>query len=113
MLMSTFIGTRLGRPAVAVALFLISPLLVNAQYRSPLFDRVERTIAQNETEWILVDKSPNPNPQYRVIMYRWQLDRKEIRDRKEIFAWMVEERDAEEAARTFYQLVHSTVGQLG
>src|SRR6266576_1750258 len=111
MLMWTFKRMRLAKAAVGIAVFLISQGLVHAQYRSTLFAQIERTIAQNETEWMLVDRSPNPNPQYRVIMYRWELDRKEIRDRKEIFAWMIEERSAEEAARTFYELVHSAVGQ--
>src|SRR6266478_3455373 len=111
MLMSTFKRTRLVNAAVAVAVFLTSQGLVNAQYGSTLFDHIERTIAQNNTEWTLLNKWPNPNPQHRIIMYSWELDRKVTRDRKEIFAWMVEERSADEAARTFYQLVNSAVGQ--
>src|SRR4030095_1322513 len=108
MLMSTFKGTKLGKAAVTVAALLISPVAFHAQYRSTLFDRIERTIAQNNTEWIFVNKSQNPNPQYRVCI--WVLREKKIPYR-EIIVWMVEERDAKEAARTFYRRVPSTVGQ--
>ena len=82
-----------------IAVFCFACLLsVDAQQRPNLFDKIERTIATSQPEWTLLNRWSNPNPGYKVIMYRWQLDRNAI------LAWMIEEQSAEDAARTFYEI---------
>jgi Flp pilus assembly protein TadD len=99
-----FERTRLSR-AVVFAIYLLSPMWANAQDRQTLFETIEQTIAQSHPEWTLTNKSPNPNPQYKVITYRWG------RDRDEILAWMIEEQSSDDAARTFYRLASLPAGQ--
>lgn len=100
-----FNSEKIGIGALALMVFLVSPLLVKAQHTLSLFDRIERTVAQSEPQWILVDKSPNPNPQFRVIIFRWQLDTNEI------MVWMIELPTSEDAAREFYNLASPSSGR--
>lgn len=94
--------TKVLDGALALTLFfLVNPLLVNAQHTLSVFDRIERTIARSEPQWTLVNKWPNPNPQFKVITFRWQADTTEI------LVWMVELPTSEDAAREFYNLARS------
>lgn len=96
---------KLSKGALGLMLFLVSPLLVKAQHTLPLWERIERTIARSEPQWILMNKWPNPNPQFRVITYRWQLDTNEMT------VWMVEFPSSEDAARELYRLASPLSGQ--
>lgn len=91
--------------ALALMVVLGGPLLVRAQHTLSLWDRIERTITQSEPRWILVNKWPNPNPQFRVITYRWQLDTNEMT------VWMVEFPTPQDAARELYRLASPLNGQ--
>src|SRR4030095_2978357 len=91
------------RTALSLVVFLIVSVVAVGQTRSTLFENIELSIAQREPEWVLMEKWPNPNPEYRVITYQW-VERAETKERKAILAWMMEERSAEDAARMFYEI---------
>lgn len=101
----SFKSEKLAKGALGLMLFLVIPLLGSAQHTLSLWDRIERTIAQSEPQSILVNKWPNPNPQFRVITYRWQLDTNDVT------AWMVEFPTSEDAARELYRLASPLSGQ--
>ncbi|CAN5816742.1 hypothetical protein BH20ACI3_BH20ACI3_10040 [soil metagenome] len=105
MFTTSFKSEKLAKGALGLMLFLVSPLLVKAQHTLPLWERIERTVAQSEPRWILVNKWPNPNPQFRVITYKWQLDTNDV------MAWMVEFPTSEDAARELYRLASPLNGQ--
>jgi tetratricopeptide (TPR) repeat protein len=88
------------RVALVLIMVLIAPGLVGAQHRSVIFDNVERTITGKEPGWIL-NKQPNPDPQYRVTMHQW------VRSGNEINIWMIDEQSVEAAARVFYEMATS------
>jgi hypothetical protein len=76
-----------------------------AQDELTLFDRIEHSLKEKLPEWTLVNKAPNPNPQYKVIMHQWGSEGKEVR------VWMSELASAEEAAKEFLQLLGDAPAQ--
>jgi tetratricopeptide (TPR) repeat protein len=98
------------RTLIALAMFLSVPICAIAQYVSTS-DRIERVIAQNEPNWILLNKWVHTNARDRQTTYVWQLDKKDIRDQKQILLWMLELQSSEEAAREFYNISPPPTGQ--
>jgi len=91
-----------------MVLFVMS--MATAQDRSTIFENIERSIAQNESEWVLMEKWPNPNPEHRVVTYQW-VERAETKARRAILVWMMQEHSAEDAARLFYEISQPTTQQ--
>ena len=83
---------------VVFGMCLACSLSVGAQQSFTSFDKIEQAIARTLPEWILLDRWPNANPRYKTISYRWQVGKSEV------VVWMVEEQNAEDAARTFYEV---------
>jgi tetratricopeptide (TPR) repeat protein len=92
--MSTFEPIRL---TLVFIILVIALGPVSAQNRSDVFDNIERAIAGKEPGWIL-NKWPNPDPQYRMTMHQW------MQSEKEINIWMIEDKSVEDSARTFYEI---------
>ena len=90
--------TKVVKRILSLVLFLIGALSVDAYSQASLWEKIEQTIAHNEPKWILADKSPNPNPAFKVIVFRWQTDKNQI------LAWMIQLPTSEDAAREFYNL---------
>ncbi|HZI88290.1 MAG TPA: tetratricopeptide repeat protein [Pyrinomonadaceae bacterium] len=98
--------TNVVTKVLSLVLFLIGALSVDAYSQASLWDKIEHTIAQSEPKWILVDKSPNPNPEFKVIVFRWQTDTNQI------LAWMIQLPTSEDAAREFYNLAKPTLASI-
>jgi hypothetical protein len=79
-------------------LLLASTAAAAAQDELTLFDKLERSIRENMPEWTLAYRAPNPNPKYKVIMYQWNAEGREIS------VWMTELSSPEKAARRFSEL---------
>ena len=88
------------RLALGLVIFVIALGAVRAQNPSNIFDTVERTIARKEPGWTLFNRSPNPDPQYRVTMHQW------VQSQREINIWMTEQQSVEDAARVFYEIAN-------
>jgi len=92
-------------------MLLSSSLFANAQDQSTP-ERIERVIAQNEPDWILLTKWGDTRVLFHQTKYTWQLDKKDIRDQKQILLWMVELQSSEEAAKEFYNMSPPATGQI-
>lgn len=98
--------TKVITKVLSLVLCLIGALSVNAYSQASLWDKIEQTIAHSEPKWILVDKSPNPDPAFKVIVFRWQTDTNQI------LAWMIQLPTSEDASREFYNLSKPTSGPI-
>jgi len=98
--------TNVVTKVLSLVLFLVGALSVDAYSQASLWDKIEHTIAQSEPKWILVDKSPNPNPEFKVIVFRW------LTDTNQILAWMIQLPTSEDAAREFYNLAKATLAPI-
>ena len=109
--MLIFNRSAFSRGVLGFVIIASLPVLTHAQYAATVFDRVERVILQNEREWILVNKSAWVTPHFRIVKLELQLDKKDIRDQRQILVWMEEWQTSEEAAREFYNFSPYPEGQ--